>query len=163
MTEKTLDGLQMKAIPALGKKLNAQEELDAQRILDKQEEYGIDLIAICSFGDELEYPFFAFAQCTVAKEWWVKRHMKPKLAMLCRGSCRLDTDHTNFLLIPHFPRINATEWREPRQHTINCILCDRYRICRLLEKSNLFTRQEHMPPGINKIFQEIQEHLPESH
>ena len=149
-----------KAIPALGKKLNAQVELD-ERILDKQEEYGIDLIAICSFGDELEYPFFAFAQCTVAKEWWVKRH-EAQARHALSGVMQLDTDHTNFLLIPHFPRINATEWREPRQHTINCILCDRYRLCRLLEKSNPFIRQE-LAPGINKICQAIREHLPESH
>ena len=155
-----LGWLAKEAIPALAKKLNAQVAPDAQ-LPNTQEEYGIDLIAICSFGDELEYPFFAFAQCTVAKEWWTKKH-EAQARHALSGIIRLDTDHTNFLLIPHFPRINATEWREPRQHTINCILCDRYRICRLLEKSDPFTRQN-MPPGISEIVQEIQGRLPKSH
>lgn len=148
------------AIPALAKKLNAQVESDAQ-LPNTQEEYGIDLIAICSFEDELEYPFFAFAQCTVAKEWWKKKH-EAQARHALSGVVRLDTDHTNFLLIPHFPRINATEWRESRQYTIDCILCDRYRICRLLERSNPFT-QQNMPPGISEIVHKIQEHLPKNH
>lgn len=155
-----LGWLAKEAIPALAKKLNAQVEPDAQ-LPNTQEEYGIDLIAICSFEDELEYPFFAFAQCTVEKEWWDKRH-EAQTRHALSGVRRLDTDHTNFLLIPHFPRITPTEWREPRKHTINCILCDRYRICRLLEKSNPFTRHN-MPSGISKIIQEIQGRLPESH
>ena len=148
------------AIPALAKKLNALVEPDAQ-LPNTQEEYGIDLIAICSFGDELEYPFFAFAQCTVAKEWWKKKH-EAQASHALSGVMRLNTNYTNFLLIPHFPHFNPTEWWEPRQRTIDCILCDRYRLCRLLEKSNPFIRQE-LAPGINKIFQAIQEHLPESH
>ena len=150
------------AIPALAKKLNAQvyrEEID--KLPDTQREYGIDLIAICSFGDVLEYPFFAFAQCTVAKEWWTKKHEAQSRHALS-GVMQLDTDHTNFLLIPHFPRINLTEWREDRLRTVNCILCDRYRICRLLEKSKPLTCQA-LPCGMRKIFQEIQKHLPEHH
>ncbi len=148
------------AIPALAKKLNAQVPPNA-RLSNTQREYGIDLIAICSFGDVLEYPFFAFAQCTVAKEWWTKKHEAQSRHALS-GVMQLDTDHTNFLLIPHFPRINLKEWREDRSHTINCILCDRYRICRLLEKSKPLTCQA-LPCGMRKIFQEIQKHLPEHH
>ena len=149
-----------KAIPALAKKLNTQVKPNVQ-LPNTQEEYGIDLIAICSFGDELEYPFFAFAQCTVAKEWWTKKH-EARASHALSGVMRLNTNYTNFLLIPHFPRFNPTEWREPRQHTINCILCDRYRICQLLEKSNPFTQQD-MPTGISEIVQEIQKYLPQSH
>ena len=151
------------AIPALAKKLNAkayQKEID--KLPDTQRECGIDLIAICSFDDELEYPFFAFAQCTVKKEeWWTKKHEAQSRQALS-GFVRLDTDHTNFLLIPHFPRINLTEWREDRSRTVNCILCDRYRICRLLEKSKPLTCQV-LPRGMYDIFQEIQKHLPEHH
>ena len=150
-----------KAIPALGKRLNARVESD-DRLPDTQEEYGIDLIAICSFGDELEYPFFAFAQCTVSREeWWDKRE-EAQAHRALSGAMRLDTNHTNFLLIPHFPRVNATEWRKPRQHPINCILCDRYRICRLLEKANTFTRQN-LPCAMHDILQKIQKYLPENH
>ena len=151
------------AIPALAKKLNAkayQKEID--KLPDTQRECGIDLIAICSFDDELEYPFFAFAQCTVKKEeWWTKKHEAQSRQALS-GFVRLDTDHTNFLLIPHFPRINLTEWREDRSRTVNCILCDRYRICRLLEKSKPLACQD-LPRGMYDIFQKIQEHLPEHH
>ncbi len=148
------------AIPALAKKLNAQVKPNVQ-LPNTQEEYGIDLIAICSFGDELEYPFFAFAQCTISRKWWAKRE-EAQAPRALSGVVPLDTNHTNFLLIPHFPRVNATEWRKPRQYPINCILCDRYRICRLLEKSNLFTPRN-MPPDISEVIQKIQEHLPESH
>ena len=151
------------AIPALAQKLNAQvyqEEID--KLPDTQRECGIDLIAICSFGDELEYPFFAFAQCTVTKEeWWNKKH-EAQSGHALSGFVRLDTYHTNFLLIPHFPRIKLTEWREDRSRTVGCILCDRYRICRLLEKSKPLTCQA-LPCGMRKIFQEIQKHLPEHH
>ena len=151
------------AIPALAQKLNAQvyqEEID--KLPDTQRECGIDLIAICSFGDELEYPFFAFAQCTVTKEeWWNKKH-EAQSGHALSGFVRLDTYHTNFLLIPHFPRIKLTEWRGDRSRTVGCILCDRYRICRLLEKSKPLTCQA-LPCGMRKIFQEIQKHLPEHH
>ncbi len=150
------------AIPALARKLNAQEyQEEIEKLPDTQREFGIDLIAICSFDDELEYPFFAFAQCTVAKEWWNKKHEAQSRHALS-GFVRLDTDHTNFLLIPHFPRIKLTEWREDRSRTVNCILCDRYRICRLLEKSKpLICRK--LPSGMHEIFQKIQKHLPEYH
>ena len=150
------------AIPALAEKLNAQEyQEEIEKLPDTQREFGIDLIAICSFDDELEYPFFAFAQCTVAKEWWNKKHEAQSHHALS-GFVRLDTYHTNFLLIPHFPRINLTEWREDRSRTVNCILCDRYRICRLLEKSKpLICRK--LPSGMDEIFQKIQKHLPEHH
>lgn len=147
------------AIPELAKKLNAQ--VRPVTLPNTQEEYGIDLIAICSFGDKLEYPFFAFAQCTVAKDWWRKRDE----AQACRalsGVVSLDTAHTNFLFIPHFPRVNTTEWKKPRQYPINCILCDRFRICQLLERSNTFTYQN-IPSHMHDIFQEIQKFMPENY
>ena len=157
---KSLGWSDTEAIPALAKKLNAQVSPRA-RLSNTQREYGIDLIAICPFEDKLEYPFFAFAQCTVAKEWWVKRHEAQSRTALS-GIMELETDHTNFLLIPHFPRINLTEWREDRSRTVNCILCDRYRICRLLEKSEPLICQD-LPSGMREIFQELQKHLPKHH
>ena len=126
-----------KAIPALARKLNTQI-CTGVNLPATQKEYGIDLIAIYSFEDELEYPFFAFAQCTVTREWWKKRHeAQSKQALV--GVIQLDVDHSNFLMIPHFPRVKAVEWSQPRDKTVNCLLCDRYRICRLLEKSSTFT------------------------
>ena len=146
------------AIPALAKKLNAK--VRPVTLPDTQEEYGIDLVVICSFGDKLEYPFFAFAQCTVAKDWWRKRDE----AQACRalsGVVSLDTAHTNFLFIPHFPRVTTSEWIKTRQYPINCILCDRFRICRLLKKSNTFTYKNLSLP-MHDIFQKIQKYLPEN-
>ena len=147
------------AIPALAKKLNTQV-LQNAKLPNTQREYGIDLIAIYPFGDKVEYPFFAFAQCTVAKEWWTKQR-EAKADQDLKGVMSL-TNHTNFLLIPHFPRINLTEWRADQLISIDCILCDRYRICRLLEKSKPLTGQD-LPRGMYNIFQEIQKHLPEHH
>lgn len=148
------------AIPALAKKLNAKVK-NIDTLPDTSQEYGIDLIIICSFGDKLEYPFFAFAQCTVSKDWWRKRDE----AQACRGLSgvvSLDTAHTNFLLIPHFPRSTTTEWKNERQYPINCILCDRYRICRLLEKSSTFTYKK-LPRATHDIFQKLQSYLPDNH
>ena len=147
------------AIPNLAKKLNTRVEPDAD-LPHTQKEYGIDLIAICSFDDNLEYSFFAFAQCTVAKEWWLKKH-EARSRHALSGILRLDLDHTNFLLIPHFPRLNSQTWNESRPNTIDCIICDRYRICRLLEKSTTFTYQN-LPIAMRDIFKEIQKYLPES-
>ena len=147
------------AIPALAKKLNTQV-LQSAKLPNTQREYGIDLIAIYPFGDEVEYPFFAFAQCTVAKEWWTKQR-EAKADQDLKGVISL-TNHTNFLLIPHFPRTNLTEWRAAQLISIDCILCDRYRICRLLEKSKplICKVQSCGMYGMRKIFQKIQEHLP---
>lgn len=145
------------AIPNLAKKLNTIVYSD-QELSKAQQEFGIDLIAICSFEDDLEYPFFAFAQCTVGKKWWNKKH-EAQSSHALSAFLRLDVAHTNFLLIPHFPRLNGKEWNEPRDRTVNCILCDRYRICRLLEKSNTFTYQK-LPLAMRDIFRQIQKYLP---
>lgn len=146
-----------KAIPALAKKLNTHICKDVS-LSATQKEYGIDLIAIYSFEDDLEYPFFAFAQCTVGKEWWKKRHEAQSRQALV-GILQLNVDHSNFLMIPHFPRVIATKWSQDRDKTVGCILCDRYRICRLLEKSTTFTYQN-VPPAMRDIFNEIQKYLP---
>ena len=148
-----------KAIPALAKKLNTQISRGAD-LPATQKEYGIDLIAIYSFDDELEYPFFAFAQCTLRKEWWNKRHEAQSRQALV-GVIQLAVDHSNFLMIPYFPRVKAIEWSQPRDRTVNCLLCDRYRICRLLEKSTTFTYQN-LPLHMHDIFQEIENYLPDN-
>ncbi len=147
----------IEAIPKLAEKLNTIVYSD-QELSKTQQEFGIDLIAICSFEDALEYPFFAFAQCTVSKEWWNKKHeAKPSHAL--SGFLRLDVEPPNFFFIPHFPRRNGKKWSESRNHTINCILCDRYRICRLLEKSTTFN-YKNIPAPMRDIFNEIQKYLP---
>lgn len=145
------------AVPVLAKKLNAMLKRENE-IPDSQREYGIDIVAICPFNDNLEYPFFAFAQCTVAKYWWRKKHeAMPNSSLLAFVDIQVNS--SNFLMIPHFPRTTAQKWNVSPDRIIDCILCDRYRICWLLEQSNLF-KQKNLPTDIRKIFQEIQEYLP---
>lgn len=53
-------------------------------------------------------------------EWWTKQR-EAKADQDLKGVMSL-TNHTNFLLIPHFPRINLTEWRADQLISIDCIL-----------------------------------------
>ncbi len=144
------------AVPRLAKKLNA--ELKNENRLGKgPREFGIDVLAISSFDDLTPYPFFAFAQCTVQLDWWEKRHEALARSEL-NAFVPLDVDHSNFLMIPHFPRLNFDEWSEDPGKTINCILCDRLRICTLLLKSGRFECTE-MPEGLSAIFDKLENRI----
>lgn len=147
------------AVPQLAKMLNANVQ-NAARLPNDQREFGIDLVAVSSFDDAAPYPFFAFAQCTVAREWWDKRHEAIAEYSLT-GFMDLNARHSNFLMIPHFPRHDLKSWSEDPSRTGNCILCDRYRICRLLEKSNSFD-VDAPPPGVADVFGEIRDSLAQS-
>ena len=114
------------AIPKLAEKLNARLK-DPDRLPKTQREFGIDMIAICPFGDQTPYPFFAFAQCTIGQDWWDKRHEAIADSALT-GFINLNARHSNFLMIPHFPRYSLECWSEDPARTGNCILCDRFRI-----------------------------------
>ena len=144
------------AIPALAKKLNAELK-NANELPSTQREFGIDIIAICPFGDQASHPFFTFAQCTVGQEWWEKKHEAIASNELT-GFIDINALHSNFLMIPHFPRYNLEEWSEDPARTGNCILCDRYRICRMLEKSTSF-RHDNPPEGFADIFGRIEDSL----
>lgn len=145
-----------KAVPKLAKMLNA-ELINADRLSSTQREFGIDLIAICPFDDQLAYPFFAFAQCTIEQEWWTKRHEAIAETELT-GFVNLNVKHTNFLMIPHFPRYSLEEWSEDPGKTGNCILCDRFRLCRLLEKSKFF-EHDNPPASLAVVFQTLNDNL----
>ena len=140
------------AIPNLAAMLNASV-LDETRITDTRE-FGIDIVAICPFEDQSAYQFFAFAQCTVGQEWWDKRHEANAENSLA-GFIQLNARHTNFLMIPYFPRYNLLQWSEDASRTGNCILCDRLRICGLLEKSSSFSCDE-PPDKVAAAFREIE-------
>ena len=144
------------AVPNLAAKLNTGL-VNANRLPNTQREFGIDIIAICGFGDESAYPFFAFAQCTVAKEWWSKRHEAIADAALT-GFVNLSARHSNFMMIPHFPRYKLDEWSEDPGRTGNCILCDRFRICELLDKSNSFD-YDSPPSSISEVFETLEQNL----
>ena len=141
------------AIPALAKKLNAELK-NADKLPSTQREFGIDIIAICPFDDQAPHPFFTFAQCTVGQDWWEKKHEAIASNELT-GFIDLNALHSNFLMIPHFPRYNLEEWSEDPARTSNCILCDRYRICRMLEKSSSF-RPDSPPESFADIFGKIE-------
>ena len=147
------------AVPKLAELLNARV-IDASQLGSTQREYGIDLMAICQFDDEAAYPFFAFAQCTIEQNWSPKRTeaiAENELAAVVTLNAR----HTNFLMIPHFPRYSLEEWSEDPSRTGNCVLCDRFRICRLLQKSKLF-EPDNPPAGIAEVFNLLEGRLPEA-
>ena len=146
------------AIPALAKKLNTIV-VNQGGISNTQREYGIDIIAICSFDDQSPYPFFAFAQCTLQQDWWEKRH-EATSGNGVAAFIHMNVNHSNLLMIPYFPRHGLEKWSEDPSRTGNCILCDRYRICWLLEKSRSFDINS-LPVRLREILQRIQSALPE--
>ena len=145
-----------RAVPKLAGLLNA-EMVNAGQLGSTQREYGIDLMAICQFDDGATYPYFAFAQCTIEQDWSPKRTeaiAENELAAFVVLNAR----HSNFLMIPHFPRYSLEEWSQDPSRTGNCILCDRFRICRLLQKSNFF--QPNSPPaGVADVFNILESNL----
>ena len=141
------------AVARLAEKLNAKM-VNANQLGNTQREFGIDLIAICPFDDLTAHPFFAFAQCTMQQEWWEKRHEAIAQTALT-GFISLNARHSNFLMIPHFPRYNLEEWSEDPGRTGNCILCDRLRICKLLEKSDFFEPGD-PPASVANIFKKLE-------
>lgn len=145
------------AVPKLAKKLNA-ELVSGDQLSNRQREFGIDLIAICPFDDQSPYPFFAFAQCTIEQEeWWGKRHEAIAQTELT-GFVHLNAYHSNFLMIPHFPRYSLEGWSEDPGRTGNCILCDRFRLCWLLEKSKFFDHNN-PPASIATVFETLENSL----
>lgn len=137
------------AVPTLASKLHTTL-VSEDRLPATQEEFGIDIVAICPFEDNSPYAFFAFAQCTIQKDWWVKRHE----AIASNGLAdfiHLNVQHSNFLMIPYFPRHSLDEWSERPNRTGNCILCDRLRICILLRRSDAF-KQGALPSSISDVF-----------
>ena len=158
---KTIFGYAAKdAVPKLAEKLNAGLK-NASQLSNTQQEFGIDIIAICPFDDLSPYPFFAFAQCTIGQDWSAKRHEAIADSALT-GFVDLNARHSNFMMIPHFPRYSLDRWDRDPGKTGNCILCDRLRICSLLEKSSFFEHDE-FPGSIAGIFSMLQEKLDSIH
>ena len=147
------------AVPNLAKMLNT-EPTNASQLSSTQREFGIDLVAICPFDDQSAYPFFAFAQCTIKEEWWSKKHEAIADNELTEF-VHLTANHSNFLMIPHFPRYSLERWSEDPARTGNCILCDRYRLCRLLEKSRFF-EYSNPPETLASVFQALNDSLVQS-
>ena len=144
------------AVRTLAAKLHARL-IAPDLIPDTQREFGIDIVAICPVPDEAPYPFFAFAQCTIREDWWTKRHEALANSSLTEF-VNLTAQHSNFLMIPHFPRYSLADWSEDPSRTGNCILCDRLRICDLLERSDAF-KQGRLPASIVNVFNILEDQL----
>lgn len=144
------------AVPKLAAMLNARL-INADKLSSTQREFGIDLVAICPLGDESPYPFFAFAQCTIEQEWQDKRHEAIAQNELTEF-IHLNTRHSNFLMIPHFPRQSLEAWSGDPSRASNCILCDRFRLCRMLEKSDFF-ESNNLPENLARVFKTLENSL----
>lgn len=106
-----------------------------------QREFGIDIIAIDNVNDDLACPLLMTAQCTVSgdPEIWGKKKTEPRWDREIGYFIRYDAPHTIILFIPHFPRLHENEWSVPPYHLNGCIVCDRYRICMLLQRHRKFS------------------------
>ena len=141
-----------KAVPKLAKKLNA-DLIQKDRLPEGPRDFGIDVIAILGFADSVPYPFFATAQCATGDRWWEKKH-QAKVADGLGEFIHLNLSHTNFLLIPHFPRTKLDEWNVEPSLTGDCVLCDRYRLCRLIE-SNRIIRNGEIPVDSTEYLSDV--------
>lgn len=142
------------AVPILAEKLNTKVK-DEEEIPDQPNEFGIDIIAIDSLGDSVGYPFFAFAQCTIAQDWSRKKGEARALNALI-AYVGLDVEHSNLIFIPHFLRENADRWSARPDETVGCIIFDRLRICRMLERLKGF-KDSNPLETLNSVLKEFSE------
>ena len=127
------------AVKVIAKRLRALV-LNESRIPNTQQEFGIDIIAIDPAGDALSVPFAAFAQCTIGKAWEAKKH-EAQIRNRLAAYIHVTVDYSNLLFIPHFPRLETGEWDASPHEVINCLLRDRYGICKMLERTRGFMDQ----------------------
>lgn len=139
------------AVPVLAEKLNA--ETRNRDPGSTQKEFGIDIAAVCSSKDYCGHPFFAFAQCTVTPEWWNKKH-EAKARNALSAYVNVDTDHSNLVFTPTFPLSEDDSFCYSIEYLSDCTLYERYRICSLLQKSQLF-EEGRLPSEIQNPMEQI--------
>ena len=142
------------AVPILAGKLNAKVK-NEESIPNQQNEFGIDIIAIDRLGDSVGYPFFAFAQCTIGQDWSRKKG-EAKAPNALNAYVDLQVQHSNLIFIPHFLRKDADKWDAPAHDTIDCIIFDRLRICRMLERLKEFKNSDSLET-LNSVLKEFSE------
>ena len=142
------------AVPILAGKLNAKVK-NKERIPNQPNEFGIDIIAIDRLGDSVGYPFFAFAQCTIGQDWPRKKG-EAKAPNALTAYVDLQVQHSNLIFIPHFLRKDADKWDAPAHDTIDCIIFDRLRICRMLERLKEFKNSDSLET-LNSVLKEFSE------
>lgn len=142
------------AVQSLAEKLNTTVK-NEERIPEQQNEFGIDIIAIDRLGDQVGYPFFAFAQCTVAQDWSRKKG-EAKASNALIAYVDLEVQHSNLIFIPHFLRENADRWSAWPHETVDCVIFDRLRICRMLERLKEFKNSNPLET-LNSVLKEFSE------
>ena len=124
------------AVRNLATKLNTVVK-NEDDIPDRPNEFGIDIAAIDALDDPIGYPFFAFAQCTISQDWQKKKEEAQSQHALS-AYIDLQVSHSNLIFIPYLPRLSTNRWSVPLHYTINCIILDRYRICKMLQRLKKF-------------------------
>lgn len=142
------------AVPRLAEKLNANVKNEAD-MPDQPNEFGIDIIAIDRLGDSVGCPFFAFAQCTIGQDWPRKKG-EAKAQNALTAYVDLQVQHSNLIFIPHFLRKDADKWDARPHDTIDCIIFDRLRICRMLERLKEFKNSDSLET-LNSVLKEFSE------
>lgn len=124
------------AIPKLVSMLNASINPEHE-IPNTQLEFGIDIIAVDKIDDGPGRSLLMTAQCTVSKdpERWIQKKSEPKSGGI-HHFISYDVPYTTVLFIPHLPREQADKWSKnvPAFGLSDSIVCDRYRICRLIQR-----------------------------
>ena len=150
------------AVPKLANKLHAIL-VNEEQLPTESRDFGIDVIAIQEFEDEVPYSFFVTAQCATGEKWWEKRN-EARAANELASYIHLNVPNTNFLFIPHLPRVQLDTWDRDAGRTGDCVICDRYRICRLIsskdalhEDSGFYQSLEYLDDVIVSIRGSVQE------
>ncbi len=130
-----LGGSAHEAVRNLASMLNTVV-LNENELPKTQREFGIDIIAIDRVEDGLGYPLLMTAQCTVADnpEVWGRKKTEPQLRGSLGHFLHYDAPYIEVFFIPHLPRSKAHSWSVPPYLLNGCIVCDRYRICKLLQR-----------------------------
>ena len=122
------------AIPKLASMLNATVAHECE-MPGTPREFGIDIIAVDNMADELGYALLMTAQCTIAghPSDWERKKVEPKWDKI-GYFIPYDVPPTTVLFIPHLPRKQVDTWSVQAFHLNGSIVCDRYRICRLIQR-----------------------------
>lgn len=141
-----------KALSKLAELLNADIVRPDDEIPDTPREFGIDIIAIDKMHDNLGYSLLMTAQCTVSGDpkQWESKKTEPQWGRSMGHFIPYEVPSVVILFIPHLPRLQSGVWSVPAFIFQQCIVCDRYRICKMLQR-----RQQHHQEDASAAVSEI--------
>lgn len=135
------------AVKGLAAKLNTTVLVEETKIPTSSNEFGIDIVAIDSLDDNMGYPFFTFAQCTVSgdpTQWQRKKDEAQADHGGISAYIQIGIRHSNLFFVPHLPRNRVNEWSVWPHQISNCVFCDRYRICQALQRLRKSNKAGHL-------------------